>query len=262
LLRRDAPELPRTSHHPTGCLTTRKLINDHIVYPFHPSLYTLRDPGGPRGYDVDYSIVEQLIERDEIWSERGRAIQCYAILEQALSALFAHLSDTNEAVAATIFYKITSTSSRIAIIEKLLHRKHGTKFNPFWNGYIKALRPIDTKRNEIVHWVSAAISKIGEDGAIVCGTILIPSNVHSFYPAMQYLSQHDLMAFYANCVEFSRICNIFSRISKSDRKQLELDAWMDTFQQPFLYPLPADHLLYKMPPAPQTPAVIYLVSLR
>ena len=153
----------------------RQLIRDHIqFYPFHPSLYTISDPAGPQGRTPDKLVVTHLLERDELWAERGKAIQSYALLEQSLSMLFSQLSDTTESVAATIFYKITSTAARNAIIEKLLRQKYSAKFNLFWNSYLRLLKPIDIKRNEIVHWIAASISRLDDTGTIICGTILIP----------------------------------------------------------------------------------------
>lgn len=225
----------------------RRLVTDHISYPFHPSLYTIVDPEGKRRENVDLNYVRLLVENDPLWAERGKAIQSYALLEQALSMLFANLSDTTEVVAATIFYRITSYGARTAIIEKLLHQKHQSKYNLFWNSYKKHLKPVDTKRNEIVHWVCAVIAKLNDDGIITCGLILIPSNVHSFFPEMTFLSMSDLVEFSSKCDVFSRLCNIFRRVIQDDKEQLSFDAWLHIFQQPLTYPLPRDHLLYKMP---------------
>ena len=134
----------------------RRLISEHIQsYPFHPSLYTVTDPSGPSGGPIDQSVVSRLLEQDQIWAERGKAIQSYALLEQSLNMLFSQLSDTTESVAGTIFYKISNASARNSIIEKLLKTKYNAKFNLFWNSYLKLLRPIDLRRNEIVHWVAA-----------------------------------------------------------------------------------------------------------
>jgi hypothetical protein len=229
----------------------RRLISEHIQFhPFHPSLYTVTDPSGPSGGPIDQSVVSRLLEQDQIWAERGKAIQSYALLEQSLNMLFSQLSDTTESVAGTIFYKISNASARNSIIEKLLKTKYNAKFNLFWNSYLKLLRPIDLRRNEIVHWVAASISQLDDSDTIVCGTILIPSNVHSFFPAMKYLCQTDLTEFSAKCDEFARLCNIFRRVSKPDTSQLQFDAWLHIFQRPLTYPLPADHLLYKMPSTP------------
>jgi hypothetical protein len=225
----------------------RRLITDHISSPFHPSLYTIVDPEGKRREKVDLNYVRVLVENDPLWAERGKAIQSYALLEQALSMLFANLSGTTEVVAATIFYKITSSGARTAIIEKLLHQKHQSKYNPFWNSYKKQLKPVDTKRNEIVHWVCAVIAKLNDDGITTCGLILIPPNVHSFFPEMTFVSISDLVDFPSKCDVFSRLCNIFRRVIQDDKEQISFDAWLDIFQKPLIYPLPQHHLLYKMP---------------
>ena len=227
-----------------------RLISHHIEYPFHPSLYTIIDPAGPRGPIIDKDIVSQLLATDPIWAERGKAVQAYALLEQALSALLSQLAGTTEYIAATIFYKITSTAARSAIIEKLIKDKYKKKYNLFWNSYLKLLKPLDIKRNEIVHWVAASISQLDESGSIICGTILIPPNAHSFFPTMEFRSHSDLLRFSSQCDEFARLCNIFARVAKPDATQLEYSSWQDIFQRPLVYPLPTDHLLYKMPSTP------------
>jgi hypothetical protein len=53
----------------------RRLIADHISYPFHPSLYTIVDPERKRREEVDHIPVRHLVENDPLWAERGKAIQ-------------------------------------------------------------------------------------------------------------------------------------------------------------------------------------------
>ena len=198
------------------------------------------------------SVVNQLADSDPIWAERGKAIQAYALLEQALCELMQDLSGTNAEAASIIFYKITSTGSRNAIIEKLLRRKHGKKYNLFWNSYLKELRPIDIRRNEIVHWLSASLSATDYTGAIICGVILIPPGAHAFSHDADHISSLDLQNFSTKCDEFARLCRIFIRVSNLNRAQDGFDTWLDIFQKPFLYPLPKDHLLSQMSSAQHT----------
>ena len=168
-------------------LVPRLISHTFIGGNWDSSYYNTTDPCGPRPGGLDNSILEQLAEIDPIWAERGKAIQSYALLEQSLCDLFGFLSDTKDEIAATIFYKITSTGSRNAILDKLLRRKFGNKYNLFWNIYLKSLRPIDTRRNEIVHWLSAAITGLDRDSIIHCGVVLVPAKYsHIFIRSRTY----------------------------------------------------------------------------
>jgi hypothetical protein len=93
-----------------------------------------------------------LSAQDAFWATRGHAIQAYAQLEQSLFRLFAHLTGLDHQPAGTIFFKITSSAARNAIIEKLFKQKLRDEFNLFRNSLITQIRPIDIQRNEIVHW--------------------------------------------------------------------------------------------------------------
>lgn len=185
-----------------------------------------------------------LCERDPIWAERGKAIQGYAILEQSACSLLSDLGGMSSEVAATVFFKISSASSRSSILEKLLHAKHGSRFNPFWNSYVKELRTIDNKRNEIVHWLSAASVALNDQDMMIVGVTLIPpSSLHRKEEASPYLTSRDLKAFAEKCDVLARACNMFIHANKPDTDAAEADPWLKIFQQPLVYPLPAGHLL-------------------
>jgi hypothetical protein len=230
-----------------------KLIS-HIVRGVHwdESYYTIRDHRKSRR-EIVGSEVELLVEHDPIWEARGKAIQNYALLEHALSDLLSALSGTDVAVGATIFYKITSTSARSAIMEKLLKRKHQSTYSAFWNGYLKALRPIVIKRNEIVHWLSFALAELDSLGTLNCGVILVPPAYHDFSKSTPHLTLADLTLFTTQCDELSRLCNLFNwSTHHSEFKHPQLDALRDIFLQPLIYPLPEDHLLYKLSSEPSS----------
>jgi hypothetical protein len=217
-------------------------------FPNHPdaSLYTVTDDtvrhDPPR---LDQQFVRQLAEMDPIWAERGKAIQSYAQLEQSLCFLMETLGDMPKGVAPIIFYKITSAKARAAIIDKMLARKYGHKYNLFWNAYLKSLHPIDTKRNEIVHWLSASVGKLNEDGKICAGVVLVPPNFHAYKLDSPRLRISELQQFSEKCEIYWRLCNTFCIVNHPDFSEEKADAWLHIFQQPFLYPLPEDHLLYK-----------------
>jgi hypothetical protein len=157
-------------------------------------------------------------------------------------------------VAATIFYKITSSGSRNAIIEKLLHKKHGTTFNLFWNSYLKQLRPIDIRRNEIVHWLSASYSTIDENNMIATGVVLIHPAFRDLQQDSPRITLSDLRAFSEQCDVFTRLCNIFTQTTIGNRDSLDnYDAWLQIFQILLVYPLPANHPLFLPHAGLQTP---------
>jgi hypothetical protein len=176
------------------------------------------------------------------WSHRGKAIQGYAQLESALCHLLVALSGMTLSAAATVFYKIISTNARNAMLEKLLHQKCSTSYNPFWNGYIRELRTIDLQRNEIVHWLAAAYLCPG-DGGPKLGIALIP-------PAMPWSTKpkneprvtvRELSAFEAKCEDFARMAlDLSVAIKPMKGMKASRQSLRDKFQQPFLYPPPKD----------------------
>ena len=87
-----------------------------------------------------------------IWAKCGHAIQAYSELEQSLFILFTQLTFMEPHISGIVFFKIVNSGARNSIIEKLIKQRHGEKYNKFWNSFIDQLRPIDIKRNEIVHW--------------------------------------------------------------------------------------------------------------
>ena len=99
--------------------------------------------------------VSRVLDQDPFWAVRAKAIQCYASLEQSLCRLLASLGNMEPEVAGIIFFKISSADSRNKIIEKLFKRRHNGQYNLFINSLITQLRPVDIKRNEIVHWNTA-----------------------------------------------------------------------------------------------------------
>lgn len=87
-----------------------------------------------------------------IWGNRAKAVQAYANLEQALCRLFALLCGIQLDAAGIIFFKITNTQARNDILDKLFRWRFKDEFNLFRNSLFKTLRPIDIRRNEIIHW--------------------------------------------------------------------------------------------------------------
>jgi hypothetical protein len=241
------------SSDPSDPVPARVLISTFLVGSEDSELYSITDGIVRPDKNIPLDDALTLGEQDPIWINRGKAIQAYAMLEQSLCFLLAELAAVDLETAGTIFYKITNTGSRSGILERLLHKKHGTRFNLFWNAYFKELRQIDLKRNAIVHWLSAMNTAINIHDMMIVGITLIPpGSVHGGGPP-EHLTSNDLIAFTNKCWVFARLCTMFSgvtsRIPDDDTKK----TWFEIFQRPLVYPLPADHLLNQTPAKPDTP---------
>ena len=90
---------------------------------------------------------------ERFWAVRGRAIQAYAKLEQALCLIFATLCDMPPDVAGIIFFRIVNAGTLHSILERLMKKKHGTTYSSFWGSFLDAIRGTSQRRNEIVHWM-------------------------------------------------------------------------------------------------------------
>lgn len=155
------------------------------------------------------------------------------------------------ATAGIVFFKITNSDARNKIIDKLLRKKHGVEFNAFWNPFLAKLRPIDLKRNEIVHWTTVIHAALDEDGRMLIGVSLVPPNVWGEIPSSSRISASDLLPFIEQCGIFARLINVFAITLGNEITDPERQAtWRAIFQQPLVYPLPADHPLLQMPPTP------------
>lgn len=230
------------------------LISTFRIGIAKPELYSLTDGIVRSNKIVDLGDALKLAEQDSIWANRGKAIQSYAMLEQALSNLLADLGGMTYETATTIFYKITNTGSRTGIIEKLLHAKYGSRFNLFWNAYLRELRRIDLKRNAIVHWLSVMYAAINTHNMMIVGISLIPPG-QAASELDNRITSDDLIAFAEKCDVFARLCTMFWGATTDPQCPEDVkQTWLGIFQQPLVYPLPADHpLLGQTPPIPNNP---------
>ena len=191
---------------------------------------------------------------DPIWEWRGFAIASYSGLEQSLCSLFEDLLGTGGEKAAIVFFKITNSQARNAILEKLIKETHGNEYNLFWNSYLKELRTIDIKRNEIVHWTVAINATNTEDRG---SARLITPNLWSYTPdESPTVTVGDLREFSKKCGIFSTLITSFNRYV-SCRGQYEdaqlLASWLQIFHEPLSYPLPEHHLIFQSDEEPESP---------
>lgn len=222
------------------------VISTFLLNSPDPKLYSLTDHVVRSDRNIPLDAALELAENDPIWINRGRAIQAYAILEQSLCQLLGELSGTDREAATTIFYRIVNTGSRTGILERLLHKRHGTKFNLFWNQYFRDLRQIDLRRNAIVHWLTAMNAALNTQDMMIVGLNLIPPSSTSGSAPSEYITSNDLIDFARKCSVYARLCNMFCTAALTTDQPLDEDTkrtWLDIFQQPLVYPLPDGHPL-------------------
>lgn len=230
------------------------LVSTFLINSQNPAHYSMTDGIVRPDRNIPLEDAIKISHQDPIWANRGKAIQSYAILEQSLCSLFSDLSETKQHIVTTVFYKIINSDSRNKILEKLLHGKHGRKYNLFWNAYFKELRKIDIKRNEIVHWLSAMNAAINTQNMMIIGITLIhPASLGHKEPPSQITSS-DLLEFAIKCDIFARLCNMFVAATSHKEMGDAAKPWLDIFQQSLVYPLPANHpLLGQTPSIPDSP---------
>ena len=84
---------------------------------------------------------------------RISAINDYARLETVLCDFMRTLIGCDHHTGRVIFYNLTNTRSRYAIIAKLVKTKLDGTYAPAWPRVEKWLIKLDAKRNKLVHWV-------------------------------------------------------------------------------------------------------------
>lgn len=185
-----------------------------------------------------------LIPKDEVSRDflvaRAVAVSQYAMLENSLSGLFAHLMNVKPDIAGVVFFRINNSRARNSSIERLLKKKHGDVYNIFWNSLEKQLRILDGIRNNVVHWATMTTISVDTNPQSTTGLELTPPNFWDRTESTPAISLQDLHDFIVHCDFISRLVNCFwfqlSGISKPSASQ-------DIFQQPVTYPPPDNHPL-------------------
>lgn len=188
--------------------------------------------------------VSRVLDQDPFWAVRAKAIQSYASLEQSLCGLLASLGNIDPEVAGIIFFKISSADSRNKIIEKLFKRSHKGQYNLFINSLITQLRPIDLKRNEIVHWNTA--QNVSGPSQSDWSLSLIPPNFWVRDENSPSITIQDLVAFANKCSFYSRLINMLSLVLDPRHQESAAsirETWLEVFAQPITYPPPPTHPL-------------------
>jgi hypothetical protein len=189
---------------------------------------------------------ERRVIEDKLWAARGRAIQGYASLEQALCAILSLCTDTKFDVAAAIFYKITAARARNDIVAKLLKKKFGGTYNLFWNSIFARLKGhLDTQRNNIVHWSALATIGSDEHDQMKVEVCLKPASYWDDPNGeFERLTAADMEAFEDECDFWARLIGQFGTIMSGSLDHVadfDKAPWLAIFQQPLAYPPPDSH---------------------
>ncbi len=200
---------------------------------------------------ISLADAERAAAEHKLWAARGRAIQGYAGLEQALCGIFSLCTGTTFDVAATIFFKISAARSRNEIIKKLIRKRFGATYNLFWNSVWDRLRKhLDTRRNEIVHWSALATVGSDEHGQMTVELCLKPASYWDD-PLGDFprLSAGDMLAFEDECDFYARIIGQFGTTMSGAldaSESFDKAPWLAIFQQPLSYPPPNTHPQFQM----------------
>lgn len=180
---------------------------------------------------------EAHIQRNEFLIARSLAIQSYANVEQSLCDLFAHLSDTTLIVAGAIFFRMSNSASRLALLDRLMRMKYQDKHRLFFNSLISALKPLDGARNEIVHWHMAVdIMQEGHGDIFVGNTTLTPPNFWARDDNTPEWNTESLNKFEDKCRFMFQVI-----MGLSDLLRGRFVPLPDIYDQPLSYPPPPDH---------------------
>jgi len=171
------------------------------------------------------------------WAARGRSIQAYANLEQALLMVMVLTTGMPHATAGTIFFKISSAQARRSILERLINRKFKSEFGPFWNSVSKAVHDLDVRRNEIVHWNAAAEWASDTDGWKVVTVKLTPPNFWDVAAVRLTIDMADLEKFVKKCRFYTEEIVMFCSVMNHQRVP-QARALRGKYRQELVYPAP------------------------
>jgi len=171
---------------------------------------------------------------------RGAAINVYAIYENSLAVLFSHLMGVQPEIGGIPFFRLNNARARMAILEKLLKKRHGDSYNIFWNSLVKNhVRPIDEQRNRIVHWVAAMQVRFENNHPLFTSINLIPPNYWDRVENSPSETIASIDEFTAKCSFLAELISDFHR-TLSDRENVD-PSLREIFQKPIAYPPPDNH---------------------
>ena len=174
---------------------------------------------------------------------RADAIDAYSGLEIALARLFAQVLGTTPDQAGVVLFRVGNARARNKMIEHLIKRKHGPKYNLYWNWLLKFIGQLDQRRNEVVHWHMQIRPNFGRSGNLTSATAsLVPPNVWDRRRSRQSLNERDLKDFALKCdfAEAAVWFFVFYGEGRLGTRKMRA-TWQDIFQRPLAYPPQDNH---------------------
>lgn len=178
---------------------------------------------------------------------RLAALKEYASLEHEVSLLFGNLLAVDSAVAAAIFYQITNTRARYAIIGRLISLNADSKWKT-WKNLERWLGSCDTVRNHLIHWFEDHYTAItvtkGEDGSLkgaFAGRVPQLRNATRRGSSSPDEKRYGVEDIFTERDNFRVAKHIVNRLQLTVRKPEEWP-WTDIFQQPTGDLTPAEFL--------------------
>lgn len=183
---------------------------------------------------------------------RMQALKDYADLEYELCLLLKAILRVEAPVASAIFYQISNTRARYAILSSLLEIRHPDTFKRPWPKLEKWLTPCDTTRNHIIHWgqdiritlnAKPGLAGMLESDATVTidHALLLSNNVRKWRGSEEQSLTYSEEGIRDEAFKFRVMKHIINRFNLSiffpDKWP-----WTDIFQQPIGDPSPAEFL--------------------
>ena len=176
------------------------------------------------------------MEYSELDLARLAAMKAYAELEHELCLLLKIAIPVSADVASAIFYQISNTRTRYAIIGSVLDISHRETWSKPWGRIERWLGPCDTARNHIVHWgeESHLVLKMDSGSNKIVDQIIVSELTNSVRkwrrnngPALKYSAN----TIYEARDKFRVMMHIVNRFQNSIHRP-EQWPWSDIFQQP------------------------------
>lgn len=157
--------------------------------------------------------------------------------------------DTDLRRAEIVFYRITSSHSRNRILLSLLKAEYGKKYDRFWSSLMKLIRQLDQTRNSIVHWSLHTDNEDHEDD--FPKAFLAPHGDSEEC----VLSDRELKEFIdkAEFVRLQAIMFYIFHLSDAPSEDRQLQAQLEVFLRPVIYPPPPGYPGFHFGEVPRTP---------
>lgn len=170
--------------------------------------------------------------RDQFYISRAEALNSYALLERALTILFAAQLGTAPNYATLIVSKIINTRARNEVIQKVVDHSTGKRFRPFTNSLFAQVAEADGLRNQLVHWHVEE----RDDGTFA----LCPTDILSTSDAR--MTEAEIDALNHHCLFLSGVTLVFSNHTRDWAKDPALH---ERFRLPLRYPPEPDDPLFR-----------------